>query len=53
MRATIAALSRSAGHRLIVAATPLGNLGDASPRLVQALAGASVVAAEDARVASL
>ncbi len=34
---------------LIVAATPLGNPADASPRLRDALAGADVVAAEDTR----
>lgn len=34
---------------LIVAATPIGNAGDASPRLVRALADARVVAAEDTR----
>lgn len=35
--------------RLVLAATPLGNPGDASPRLVDALASADVVAAEDTR----
>ena len=35
--------------RVILAATPLGNIGDASPRLAQALASADVVAAEDTR----
>jgi 16S rRNA (cytidine1402-2'-O)-methyltransferase len=35
--------------RVILAATPLGNVGDASPRLAQALASADVVAAEDTR----
>lgn len=34
---------------IIVAATPLGNLGDASPRLVMALQQAHVIAAEDTR----
>ncbi|BAB98284.1 Predicted methyltransferases [Corynebacterium glutamicum ATCC 13032] len=34
---------------IIIAATPLGNIGDASPRLVHALANATVVAAEDTR----
>lgn len=34
---------------IILAATPLGNIGDASPRLAQALAQAHVVAAEDTR----
>ncbi|AGW40917.1 tetrapyrrole methylase [Leifsonia xyli subsp. cynodontis DSM 46306] len=36
---------------IILAATPIGNLGDASARLVQTLAAATVVAAEDTRVA--
>jgi 16S rRNA (cytidine1402-2'-O)-methyltransferase len=35
--------------RVILAATPLGNVGDASARLAQALASAEVVAAEDTR----
>ena len=34
---------------LIVAATPIGRAGDASPRLASALAGAAVIAAEDTR----
>lgn len=34
---------------VVVAATPLGNVGDASPRLVEALQRADVVAAEDTR----
>ena len=34
---------------IILAATPIGNLGDASPRLVAALEAATVVAAEDTR----
>jgi len=34
---------------LLLAATPIGNLGDASPRLREALAEASVIAAEDTR----
>ncbi len=34
---------------LILAATPIGNLGDASPRLREALANASVIVAEDTR----
>jgi 16S rRNA (cytidine1402-2'-O)-methyltransferase len=38
----------SAG-RVILAATPLGNVGDASSRLAEALASADVVAAEDTR----
>ena len=35
--------------RLVLAATPLGNAGDASTRLAEALAGADVIAAEDTR----
>jgi len=35
--------------RLVVVATPIGNLGDLSPRAVRALAEADVVAAEDTR----
>lgn len=34
---------------IILAATPIGNLGDASRRLVEALQAASVIAAEDTR----
>ena len=37
------------GGRLLLAATPLGQVGDASARLVEALASADVVAAEDTR----
>lgn len=36
-------------HGIIVAATPLGNIDDASPRLRYALATADIVAAEDTR----
>ncbi len=35
--------------RLVVVATPIGNLGDLSPRAAQALRDADVVAAEDTR----
>ena len=35
---------------IILAATPIGNLGDASRRLVEALANAEVIASEDTRV---
>jgi 16S rRNA (cytidine1402-2'-O)-methyltransferase len=35
--------------RLVLAATPLGDSRDASPRLVEALSGADVIAAEDTR----
>ena len=34
---------------IILAATPIGNLGDASRRLVEALSSAAVIAAEDTR----
>jgi 16S rRNA (cytidine1402-2'-O)-methyltransferase len=37
------------GGRLVLAATPLGNAEDASPRLAQAIATADVIAAEDTR----
>lgn len=36
---------------IILAATPIGNLGDASARLVEVLSAAPIVAAEDTRVA--
>ena len=35
--------------RLVLVATPIGNLGDLSPRAAEALRGADVVAAEDTR----
>jgi 16S rRNA (cytidine1402-2'-O)-methyltransferase len=35
--------------KLVVCATPIGNLGDASPRLAEALAEADLVACEDTR----
>lgn len=35
--------------RLVLAATPIGNTADASPRLIEALASATIVAAEDTR----
>ncbi|GAA5150185.1 16S rRNA (cytidine(1402)-2'-O)-methyltransferase [Microbacterium pseudoresistens] len=38
-----------AGRVIILAATPIGNLGDASARLIEVLENASVVAAEDTR----
>lgn len=34
---------------LILAATPIGNLGDASPRLIEAMVAAKFIAAEDTR----
>src|SRR5215471_16794032 len=37
------------GGRVVLAATPLGDPGDASPRLAAALASAPVIAAEDTR----
>ncbi len=39
------------GGQLILAATPLGNVLDASPRLIQALTNADLIAAEDTRKA--
>jgi len=39
------------GDVIILAATPIGNLGDASARLVRALGSVPVVAAEDTRTA--
>jgi len=39
------------GGMIILAATPIGNLGDASRRLIEVLDSATVVAAEDTRVA--
>ena len=36
--------------RLVVAATPIGNLGDVTQRVVDALGGADVIEAEDTRV---
>ncbi|TFI50011.1 16S rRNA (cytidine(1402)-2'-O)-methyltransferase, partial [Micrococcus endophyticus] len=37
--------------RIVLAATPIGNLGDASARLRELLAEADVIAAEDTRTA--
>lgn len=39
------------GGVIVLAATPIGNLGDASPRLREALAHAQTIAAEDTRTA--
>lgn len=54
MRPTVAAPAaasvRQTGPVIILAATPIGNLGDASARLRQALEDATVVASEDTRV---
>ena len=38
------------GGRLLVCATPIGNLGDVTLRVLDALRGADVIAAEDTRV---
>lgn len=37
---------------IVLAATPIGNLGDASSRLIEALQSATVIVAEDTRTAS-
>lgn len=42
-------LGRVTAGKLILAATPIGNLEDAPPRLARVLAGADVVACEDTR----
>ena len=34
---------------IILAATPIGNLGDASKRLIEALTNAEIIASEDTR----
>lgn len=38
--------------RLLVVGTPIGNLGDLSPRAAEALRGADLIAAEDTRLAA-
>ncbi len=38
------------GRVIILAATPIGNLGDASRRLIEAMTSATVIASEDTRV---
>ncbi|WP_417216983.1 16S rRNA (cytidine(1402)-2'-O)-methyltransferase [Arthrobacter sp.] len=43
-----AAAGGTAGQ-IVLAATPIGNLGDASPRLVELMTSADIVAAEDTR----
>lgn len=49
VKAEIEALQPGGGPGLYVVATPIGNLGDLSPRARDTLANASLVAAEDTR----
>jgi 16S rRNA (cytidine1402-2'-O)-methyltransferase len=42
-------VSAGAGAALVLVATPIGNLGDLSPRATEELRGATVIAAEDTR----
>lgn len=42
-------MSASSGGRLVLVGTPIGNLGDLSPRALEALGEATVVACEDTR----
>jgi 16S rRNA (cytidine1402-2'-O)-methyltransferase len=44
-----AALSPGGPGRIVLAATPIGNVGDASSRLIELLTTADIVAAEDTR----
>ncbi|MEL7157360.1 MAG: 16S rRNA (cytidine(1402)-2'-O)-methyltransferase [Actinomycetota bacterium] len=43
------AAAEASGGALVVVGTPIGNLGDLSPRAVEELAGADVIACEDTR----
>lgn len=43
------AVTESTGGRLVLVGTPIGNLGDASERMRQAITSADVIAAEDTR----
>jgi len=43
------ASATTAGGRIVLAATPIGNVGDASSRLIELLATSDIVAAEDTR----
>ncbi|GAA1356456.1 16S rRNA (cytidine(1402)-2'-O)-methyltransferase [Arthrobacter rhombi] len=43
------AVAGGATGQIVLAATPIGNLGDATPRLVELMTSADIVAAEDTR----
>ena len=49
MPTAMAADGRPAGGHLVLVATPIGHLGDLSPRAVEALASAALVCCEDTR----
>src|SRR5690606_14139473 len=48
-RGRIASMAAEGEGVVVLAATPIGQIGDAPPRLAEELAGADVIAAEDTR----